>query len=80
MPTTRTKASDAAYQAGTGVNPICHRLFSIDQAAEFAGVPVRLICNWIMTRKLEAYDLEGGLRIDEVQLADCISRWTPKRP
>jgi hypothetical protein len=79
-PTTSTKASDAVYQAGAAVNPICHRLFSIDQAAEFAGVPARLILRWIKTRKLEAYDLEGGIRIDEVELADCISSWAPKRP
>jgi hypothetical protein len=82
MPTTRTKAKATAAATPTraAANPICCRLFSIDQAAEFAGEPVQLICNWIMTRKLEAYDLDGGLRIDEVELADCISRWAPKRP
>jgi hypothetical protein len=82
MPTTRTKAkaTDAATRTRTAANPICRRLFSIDQAAEFAGVPVRLIRRWIKTRKLEAYVLKGGIRVDDVELADCISYWAPKRP
>jgi hypothetical protein len=82
MPTTRTKAkaTDAATRTRATANPICRRLFSINQAAEVAGEPVQLIRRWIKTGKLEAYDLEGGIRLDEVELADCISRWAPKRP
>jgi hypothetical protein len=70
MPTTRMKAktTDATARTRTAVNPICRRLFSIDQAAEFAGVRVQLIRRWIKTRKLEAYALEGGIRIDESSL------------
>jgi hypothetical protein len=56
MPTTRTKAKAtvAATRTRAAANPICRRLFSIDQAAEFAGEPVQLIRRWIKTRKLEA--------------------------
>jgi Helix-turn-helix domain len=67
-------------QAGAAAKSICHRLFSIRQAADVAGVPVQGIYWWIKTRKLEAYALEGGIRIDEVELADCISSLAPKQP
>jgi hypothetical protein len=82
MPTTSTKAkaTDAANQAGAAAEPICRRLFSIHQAADFAEVPVQWIYSWIKTRKLEAYVLAGGIRIDEVELADCISSLAPKQP
>jgi excisionase family DNA binding protein len=54
--------------------PRCWRLFSIEQAADFAGVPVQQIFRWIRIGKLEAYHLGGGrVRIDEMELADCIS-------
>ena len=43
-------------------------------------MPVQWIYNWIMTRKLEAYVLAAGIRIDEVELADCISSLAPKQP
>ena len=56
------------------VPPNCWRLFSIQQAADFAGVPVRQILRWIRIGKLEAYRLCGGrVRIDELELADCLS-------
>jgi hypothetical protein len=82
MPTTctKTKVTDPANQMAVAAKPICRRLFSTHQAADFAGVPVRLIHKWIKTRKLEAYDLEGGIRIDEVELADCISFLAPEQP
>jgi hypothetical protein len=61
-------------RAGAAANPICRRLFDLQQAADFAGVPVRVICHWIRMGKLEAYHLGGGrVRIDEVELADRIS-------
>ena len=54
--------------------PVCRRLFSVEQAAEFAGVPVEQIWCWIMTGKLEAYCLYAGrVRIDEVELATLLS-------
>ena len=82
MPTTSTKAkaTDAANQAGAAAEPICRRLFSIHQAADFAGVPVQWIYSWMKTRKLEACVLAGGIRIDEVELADCVSSLAPKQP
>lgn len=61
--------------------PICRRLFSIDQAADVAERPVHEICRWIRTGKLKAYHLGGGrVRIDEVELAECISSSDSKRP
>ena len=61
-------------RAGTAAKPICRRLFDVGQAADFAGVPVQVICRWIRMGKLEAYHLGGGrFRIDEVELADLIS-------
>ena len=74
------RTTDRADEAGAAVPPICRRLFSIQQAADFAGVPVQWICHWIKTRKLEAYVLAGGLRVDEVELAGCISSPESKRP
>jgi Helix-turn-helix domain len=53
--------------------PICRRLFTIEQAAEFAGVSVRHIWRWIMTGKLEELLLEGGTRLDEVELTKLLS-------
>ena len=61
--------------------PICRRLFAIDQAADFAGVPVSQICHWIRIGKLEPYHLGGGrVGIDEVALADCLSAPDSVRP
>lgn len=80
MPTARTKATVAANQAGAAAKPICRRLFSIHQAADFADVPDQWIYKWIKTRKLEAYVLAGGIRIDEVELADCVSSLARKQP
>ena len=82
MPRSRTKAkaADRAEHAGAAAKPICCRLFTIQQAADSAGVPVQWICGWIKMRKLEAYVLAGGIRIDEVELADCISTPASKQP
>jgi hypothetical protein len=64
---------DRPDAASAAAKPVCRRLFSIEQAAAFARVPVEQLWDWIMTRKLEAYPLEGGMRIDEVELADLLS-------
>ena len=59
---------------GATAPPNCWRLFSIQQAADFAGVRVQQIRRWIKIGKLEAYHLDGGrVRIDELELADCLS-------
>lgn len=75
MNTTKPRnATDRPERAGTAASPICRRLFDIEQAADFAGVPVRVIFRWIRMGKLEAYNLGGSrVRIDEVELADLIS-------
>ena len=72
--TVQTKPGQTEHARAVAAS-ICHRLFSIEQAADFAGVPVRVICRWIRMGKLEAYHLGGGgrVRIDEVELADLIS-------
>ena len=82
MPTsqTRVKPTDRPQRAEAAATPICRRLFTIQQAADFAGVPVERICHWIRTRKLEGYVLAGGIRIDEVELADCISSPASRQP
>ena len=59
-----------AYRAAS--EPICCRLLTIEQAAEFAGVSIRHIWRWIMTGKLEELLLEGGTRIDEVELTKLL--------
>jgi hypothetical protein len=67
--TERRQATDRPDDAGpAAAKSICHRLFSIEQAAEFARVPVQQICHWIMTGELEAYRLHAErIRIDEVE-------------
>jgi len=83
MLTSRTKdleATDRAKDAGAVAPPICRRLFTIEQAADFAGVPVRVICRWIKTRKLETHLLGSRVRIDEVELADLLTSPDSKRP
>jgi len=56
-------------------------MFTIDQAADFAGVAVTRIRYWLLTRKLEAYDLGGGrIRIDELELADLLTSPDSERP
>jgi hypothetical protein len=37
-------------------------------------VQVQEICHWIKSRKLEAYVLNCQVRVDEVELADCLKR------
>jgi excisionase family DNA binding protein len=82
MPTSRTKAKDTdrPEHVGAAAKPICRKLFTIEQAADFAGVPMRVICRWIKTRKLRAYVLPTGVRIDEVDLAHLLSCRESKRP
>ena len=67
-------------EVGSVTPPICRRLFSINQAADFAAVPVSQICRWIRIGKLEAHRLGGRVRIDEVELADCLSAPDSMRP
>ena len=67
--TVQTKPGQTEHARAVAAS-ICHRLFSIEQAADFAGVPVRVICRWIRMGKLEACHLGSGrVRIDEVELA-----------
>jgi excisionase family DNA binding protein len=82
MPTSRTKfkPTERPKRAEAVAGPICRRLLTIQQAADVAGVPVERICRWVRTRKLEAYVLAGGIRIDEVELADCISSPASRQP
>ena len=61
--------ADRAGDAG-----VPRRLFTIQQAAGVADVPVERISHWIVARKLRVYRLLGGLRIDELDLADFLSR------
>lgn len=61
----------------------CRRLFSIEQAARNAGVPLEIILRWIRTGRLELYRVRGGqLRIDEVELDECLAsfEWRPCPP
>ena len=65
-----------ARAEGTRTERICWRLFTIQQAAHVADVPVERVCHWIMARKLRVYRLLGGLRVDELELADFL--WSPE--
>jgi excisionase family DNA binding protein len=82
MSTTKPgSGTDRPERTGTAAKPICRRLFDIEQAADFAGVPVRVICRWIRMGKLEAYHLGGArVRIEEVELADLIASADSDRP
>lgn len=64
-------------RAGTAL-PHCRRLFTAEQAAEHAAVPVQMIHLWIAAGKLRAHRLDGGRRIDELDLADFLAS-APKR-
>jgi hypothetical protein len=65
------RATDRVEHANPAADPICRRLFSIEEAADFAEVAVQVIHRWIRMGDLELYDLGGGrVRIDEVELAD----------
>ena len=56
--------------------PTVRRLFDIEQAADFAGLPVGEICYQIRIGKLKVYHLGGGrVRIDE---ADLIANIPPR--
>jgi excisionase family DNA binding protein len=67
------QATERPVDAGSA-EPVCRRLLSVEQAAEFAGVSVEQIWLWITTGKLKAYRLYAGrVRIDEVELADLLS-------
>ena len=82
MPRSQTKFKPAEQpkRAEAAAGPICRRLLTIQQAADLAGEPAQRICHWIRTRKLEGYVLAGGPRIDEVELADCISSPASRQP
>lgn len=57
-------------EGGGPAPPNCRRLFTIEQAADHAGVPTLMMRHWIGAGKLESYCLEGGrIRIDEIELA-----------
>jgi len=76
-----TATGDRPADGGATAPPICRRLFSIEQAADFAGVPVQEIWRQIRIGKLKVYHLGGGrVRIDEVGLAERISSADSKRP
>jgi excisionase family DNA binding protein len=66
--------------AGAVAASICHRLFSIEQAADFAGVPVQVIRCWIRMGKLEAYRLGGRVRVDEIELVDLLPSPEARQP
>jgi excisionase family DNA binding protein len=81
--TCRTKprhAADRADKTGTTAAPICRRLFTIEQAADVRGVPAHEIRQLIMNRALPAYRLAGGIRIDEVELAELLSTRQSNQP
>lgn len=65
--------SDHVTHNAERAEPICRRLFTIEQAAEFARVPGHWLCDWIMAGELKEYRLEGGARIDEVDLENFMS-------
>jgi excisionase family DNA binding protein len=76
-----TPHGDRPEHGGVTASPICRRLFCIEEAADVAEKPVQEICRWIRSGKLKAYHLGGGrVRIDEVELAECISSPDSKRP
>lgn len=75
------EATDRSEDRGATAPPVCHKMFTIDQAAHFASVSVDKIRCWLLTRKLEAYDLGGGrIRIDELELADLLTSLESARP
>jgi hypothetical protein len=73
----RTKPDQTTHRVEdeeTAAKRICHRLFSIEQAADFACMPVERICHWIMIGKLREYRVHRGrIRIDELELTDLLS-------
>lgn len=63
--------------------PRCRRLFSVEQAAAHSGVLPKWVSHWIRTGRLESYRVRGGqLRIDEVELDECLASfdWLPWKP
>lgn len=63
--------------------PRCRRLFSIEQAAEYAGVLPKWVSHWIRTGRLGAYrGRDRQLRVDEVELKECLAsfEWRPCPP
>jgi excisionase family DNA binding protein len=73
---TATATGDRPADGGATAPSICRRLFSIEQAADFAGVPVQEIWRRIRMGKLKVYHLGGGrVRIDE---ADLLANFPPR--
>ena len=78
---TAAPLGDRPEDGGAAAPPICRRLFSFEQAADVTKKPVQEICRWIRIGKLKAYHLgDGRVRIDEVELAECISSLDSGRP
>jgi hypothetical protein len=76
-----TPHGDRPEDGGAAAPPICRRLFSFEQAADGTKKPVQEICRWIRIGKLKAYHLgDGRVRVDEVELAECISSLDSGRP
>ena len=60
---------------------VCRKMFTIDQAADFAGVSTDKIRYWLITRKLEGYDLGGfRIRIDEEELTELLMSLESEHP
>lgn len=75
------ETTDRSEDGGATAPPVCLKMFTIDQAADFASVSVDKIRGWLLTRKLEQYDLGGGrIRIDELELADLLTSLESARP
>jgi excisionase family DNA binding protein len=77
---TATRHDDRPEVEGGVAPPNCWRLFSIQQAADFAGVPVQQILRWIRIGKVEAYHLGGGrVRIYELDLTELLRALRSRR-
>lgn len=76
--TTTRQATDQSEDGG--IAPRCRRLLSIEQAADTGDVSMQEIRRCIQSGKLPAYRVAGGLRIDEVELAVCLSFLESEQP
>jgi hypothetical protein len=74
------QAENHDRNAETAAKRICHRLFTFEQASDFADEPIQQIWRWIITRQLQAYRLTGGDRIDELELAELLSTRQSNQP
>lgn len=77
-----SEAPRPADLEGAGA-PTCRKWFSLEQALDYAGLPLDVIVHWTRIGRLKVHLADDGRpRIDQVELDRCLAslEWLPTEP